>query len=329
MDEPREEDAEERAVGASNEGAAADGLPEDGVPGEDVAGDDAAPQRQSTPFLVLQFFIFPLAIVAVSVAVFVIFGLIAAEGRSARDYLQEVRSGGASRRWQAAFELSKIIQSHKDPALQDPRFVPELVALFEDAIQDDPRVRRYLALALGRVGDARAVPALLNAVGADAGADSEALIYSIWALGAIRDERALPELLRLAGVEDAGVRKAAVHALGSFPGEAAAARLREALQDAVPDVSWNAALALARRGDASCAPVLRGMLDRSRLGATSGLSPEQAEDAILQAVSAAALVQDAEIRSALERLRDGDPSLKVREAALGALRGSPAPVVAP
>src|SRR5262245_39304370 len=84
-------------------------------PGDETPGDaDAeaeAPPRQTTPFLVLQFFVFPMAIVAVCVTVFVIFGLVAGESRGAKEYLSEVRSGGASHRWQAAFELSKVLQS--------------------------------------------------------------------------------------------------------------------------------------------------------------------------------------------------------------------------
>ena len=43
------------------------------------------PERQTTPFLVLQFFIFPMAIVAVCVAVFVIFGLVAGESKGPKD----------------------------------------------------------------------------------------------------------------------------------------------------------------------------------------------------------------------------------------------------
>jgi HEAT repeat protein len=286
---------------------------------------EPAPERQGTPFLVLQFFVFPLAIVASCVAVFVVFGLIAAEGKSAREYVQEVRSGGANRRWQAAFELSKLIQAKKDKQLEDPRFLPELLQLFEDAEKDDPRVRRYLALALGRIGDARAVPALLKVV-AQSGpdADSETLIYSIWALGALKDTAALPELRRLAAAEDAGVRKATVHALGALPGEAARERLVASLQDPVEDVRWNAALALARRGDATAAPVLRGMLDRRHLDDVAGLSPEQREEAMLAAVAAAAQLKDPELTSLLGELQRGDPNLRVRQAASSALaaRGS-------
>ena len=53
-----------------------------------------------------------------------------------------------------------------------------------------------------------------------------------------------------------------VYALGALPGDAQLATLRTALQDAAPDVRWNAAVALARHGNHEGVPVLRQMLDR-------------------------------------------------------------------
>jgi len=283
--------------------------------------------RQTVPFLVLQFFLFPLGIVAVCVAVFVIFGLIAGESRSARDYLAEIRSGSANRRWQAAFELSKVLQSGKDPALGDPRLAAEALTLFQESVKDDPKVRRYLALALGRLGDKKAVPALREAAKEPTAhaetADPETRIYAIWSLGALGDESALPDLMALAADEDAGLRKAATHALGAFDVPAAREALRAALSDAAEDVRWNAALALGQRGDAAAVPVLLQMLDRAHLDTVSGLTPEQREDAMLQAVAGAASVRQPETRAALERLRDSDPNLKVREAARRALGAAP------
>jgi hypothetical protein len=109
-------------------------------------------------------------------------------------------------------------------------------------------VRRYLALALGRLGDKRAVPALIQAAdpSGESPGDADAQIYAVWALGAIGDPEAVPTLVKLAAGEDAGGRKAAVHALGSFPGDASRAA-PAALGDAVrtcagtPRSRWPAA----------------------------------------------------------------------------------------
>jgi HEAT repeat protein len=289
-------------------------------PGDETPDEAAAEPRQTTPFLVLQFFVFPMAIVAVCVTVFVIFGLVAGESRGAKEYLGEVRSGGASRRWQAAFELSKVLQARKDPALQDPKFAEALLELFRDSKNDDPRVRRYLALAMGRLQDPRAVPLLVEALDEDSGqaADAETQVYALWALGAIADPAALPTLVKSARSSDPGLRKTAVHALGSFPADEARAALVEALADAVEDVRWNAAIALARRGDALGAPVLASLLDREHLKA-AGLGPESCEETLLQGVAVAPALKDDGVKKALEKLRDSDPSLKVREAARKAL----------
>jgi HEAT repeat protein len=281
------------------------------------AAPEDAPTRQSTPFLVLQFFIFPLSIVAVCVAVFVVFGMIASEGKGARDHLADVRTGGANRRWQAAYELAKVLQAGRDPALKDPAFTGEVAAVFEGASGDDPRVRRYLALALGRIGDARAVPALLKAVD-DAGAggtrsDPETQVYAVWALGVIGDAQAVPRLVELARGEDAGLRKAAVHALGAFPSEEAHAALRAALSDPVADVRWNAAIALARRRDPAAVPELLAMMDRAQLATVPGLTDEQRSDAMVQAVLAATALPDERLAEAMRGL-ESDPDLKVREA---------------
>jgi HEAT repeat protein len=169
------------------------------------------------------------------------------------------------------------------------------------------------------------VPALLQAArgSAQAPADSETQIYAVWALAAIGDASALPGLLELARAEDPGLRKAVVHALGSFPDARSADTLAAALSDAAEDVRWNAALALARRRDARAAPVLLQMMDRTHLAAIAGLTPEQREEAIEQAAAAAGPVPDPTLRRALQGLVDTDPSPRVQEAARRALATQP------
>ena len=273
------------------------------------------PSGRGVPSRILEFFFFPLVIVAVGVGIFVLFGLITAEGKAPRDYVSLIRSGDSNRRWQAEFELSKVMAVPRDRRPPDPRLADEMVSLFEESGSDDPRVRRFLALALGRLGDARAVPALLaylRAMERGEGGDTETPVYAIWALGAIGDERATPELLALATHDDPGFRKTAVHALGAFGSAEATAALETALGDPVGDVRWNAALALARRGHPGAVPVLEQMLDRQQL---AGVTPEQADEILLQAIAGAAHVEDARLAARLEALGRDDPSLRVRAAA--------------
>ena len=63
------------------------------------------------------------------------------------------------------------------------------------------------------------------------------------------------------------------------------------------------------------------MMDRAHLEQVKELTTEQREDAVLQAVAAGASLSRPDVRATLERLRDGDPNLKVREAARRALGG--------
>ena len=61
------------------------------------------------PALSVQFFLIPLAVVAVVVAVYGGFRLIVADERSPEEYLNEIRTGGRDRRWPAAYELARIM----------------------------------------------------------------------------------------------------------------------------------------------------------------------------------------------------------------------------
>jgi HEAT repeat protein len=276
----------------------------------------AAPRRGAR--LVLDLLVFPLLMVAVGVGIFVLFGLITAEGKGPADYLDLIRSGDSNRRWQAAYELSRVIQARRDPGLSDPRLVGQMVSLFERAEDDDPRVRRFLALALGRLGDPEALPVLLTYLESardGEGQDPETRIYAVWALGAIGEEAAVPELLSLMADEDPGLRKTAAHALGAFRTEEAEVALGRALGDPVGDVRWNAALALARHGDPAAVPVLVEMMDREQLARVEAVTPAQTEQILLQAIQGTVRLADARLASRLAELGESDPSLRVRAAA--------------
>jgi HEAT repeat protein len=278
----------------------------------------------AAPALAVQFFLIPLAVVGITVAVFVGFRSLLADDRKAQDYLAEVRNGGSDRRWPAAYELSRLMADPKVRA--DRTLAPELVRAFVAAKDDDPRVRQYLALAIGRLDPPLPPEAVAELTRTLSSSDGEARISAIWALGSSGDPAVVPTLQPLYQSDDPGVRKMVVYALGALPGDAQLATLRTALEDSTPDVRWNAAVALARKGNHDGVPVLTQMLDRAYVERTVTREVRQDEDrdpiadVMISGLRAAATLKDGQLKSAVSALSQTDRSLKVRQAALEALK---------
>lgn len=279
----------------------------------------------AAPALAVQFFLIPLLVVGVTVLGYVGFRSLVADARTPQDYLNEVRFGGANRRWPAAYELSRLLSDPKVRA--DRSLAPALTKAFEESRNDeDPRVRRYLALALGRLDPPLPPQAVADLAKALDDPDGDARISAIWALGSSGDPSVVPLLQPLYQSSDAGIRKMAVYALGALPGDAQIATLRAALQDAAPDVRWNAALALARHGSREGAPVLRQMLDRAYVeGAVKrdvrvDEDQDPIADVMISGLRGVASLKDESFKPSVRLLSEHDRSLKVRQAALEALK---------
>jgi HEAT repeat protein len=298
---------------------------------------------RAAPALAVQFFLVPLIVVAVMVLVYVGFRSMLAENRTARDYLMDVQNGGTDRRWPAAYELSRLMD---DPHVRADRALgPALVNAFERAKDDDPRIRRYLALAIGRLDPpfpTEAIAALSRSLdepdrapsddmvsrltGRTAGDAGDVRISAIWALGSSGDPQVASRLVPFYGSPDAGIRKMVVYALGALPGETQLTTLRAALEDAAPDVRWNAAIALARHGDGQGAGVIRQMLDRDYVEQVVKRDVRQDDDrdpiaeVMISGLRAAAVLKDGAFRAPIAALSQQDRSLKVRQAALEALK---------
>jgi len=279
----------------------------------------------AAPALAVQFFLIPLVVVAITVSVYVGFRSLLSDSRSPREYLAEVRNGGSDRRWPAAYELSRLMA---DPKVRADRTLgPDLVQAFQ-AAKDDPQVRRYLALAIGRMDPPLPADAVADLTRALDDQDGETRISVIWALGSSGDPAVVSTLqpLYTASANDAGIRKMVVYALGALPGEAQLVTLRAALQDEAPDVQWNAAVALARHGDHGGVPVLRQMLDRPYVEQTVKRDVRADEDSdpiadvMISGLRAAASLKDEALRTRIVELSESDRSMKVRQSALEALK---------
>ena len=306
---------------------------------------DDAPRNPlaAAPALAVQFFLIPLVVVGITVLVYVGFRSMLTEERTPAEYLTEVRYGGWSRQWPAAYELSRLMEDPKVRA--DRSLVPELVKAFDEAREGDPRIRRYLALALGRLEPplpkdaidvltkalddpgAQWTPDIVSRINGWAEIDiNEARIMTIWALGSSGDASVVAKLVPLFDSPDAGIRKMVVYALGALPGDAQLLTLSLALKDDAADVRWNAAVALARHDSAAGVPVLKEMLDRAFVEQTVKRDVRQYEDqdpvadVMISGLRAAAALNDPGLKASVEGLSQQDRSLRVRQAALDALK---------
>lgn len=298
----------------------------------------------------MQLLVIPSLIAVVCLGVMAFFGLLASQSgpRSADECLQKIAAGSSRERWQAAYGLVQYLTA-RDPAdpsrAADAPLAERMVAHFRDLgrdgvgrSRDDELTRRYLAVAMGHLGEPVAVEALRDAARgrslSDASEDvraaaTETRLYCMYALARIGDPVVVPDLLAIANDPDADVRKMAVYALGllAVPSDATVATaLRRALDDSAVDVRWNAALALARRGDAAAEPTIAQLCDRTYLDAIDGMTAPQRAVALQNGVRAARGLATAGLRTRVERLATDDPDGGVRHEARQALAAWGAPL---
>jgi len=263
--------------------------------------------KETPRSILFQFVLFPLGIVLVAVGIFFLFGKLATEQHTIPDYLNTIRSGSSHERWQAAYQLSKSLK--RGEASRYPNLEQDVAAIYEQSKTDDPRIRRYLSMVLGTLGDRRATPVLLDGLN---DRDPDNRIYVLLALGELRDPAAIPRIEQSANDPDKDVRKTAYFTLGEIGDPLAVPALQLGLHDDVPEVRWNAAMGLSRFNDARAVPVLREMLDRSRLNEVRDMREDQKEDVMVMAMAPYVRLGGADARADLQRIAAADPSLRVR-----------------
>lgn len=115
---------------------------------------------------------------------------------------------------------------------------PVLDVLTAQLVRGDIDTRRAAAVALGRIGDRRAVPALIDVL-----SESEPMLLApvAGALAHLGDERAFEPLIALLGQRDPAARQAVIGALNSIGHPAMAARIADLLSSSDPNVRQSAA----------------------------------------------------------------------------------------
>ena len=258
------------------------------------------------------FFVIPFIISIFAVMVFLMIRILTSEPNTARDFLEDVKIGGVTKRWQGAFELSKLLSNPK-MVPKDDSFVNEMINTFEYYSNDkDDRIRQYLALAMGATKDKRYINTLINGL---SGANEGVIQACAFALGNIGDERAVNSLVDLLKSNDAQSRLHSVMALGKIGTNSTNEPLRTMLYDTEPNVRWDAAIGLAKQKDLSSRTILMDLLDREYLNSFSNLDEKERVQIILVAIKVSHHVENDDLKRILEGLKNNDPNLKIREAA--------------
>lgn len=195
----------------------------------------------------------------------------------------------------------------------------EVIHILNDKAHYDAKTRGYMAMALGRFRDPEAENALIQAL-QEVGEEEEAElpIFLMWSIGSSENPNSAKEVARFLNHKNGDLRKTAAYVLGVLGNRSFVPQLERLLEDSANDVQWNAALSLARLGSEKGSAVLTQMLDRDQLR-TRGLNDSQIEPVMVNAAKGFMLIRSSEIIPLLESISKGDPSLKVRQAALAAL----------
>ena len=269
--------------------------------------------------LFYSFFLIPFMIAVFGAVFFLLFKFITYETNSAEDLLNQVKVGSASKRWQSAFELAKILNNPDADPLTDS-FKDQLISAYERSVHDDALVRSYLAMAMGSTKDTTFGKILVS------GLEDETLetrVAAIQALGFLKYYPATKLIRNLIETTDTQTEKlTATIALGMIGDPSTIPHLKKLLEDEEANIRWDAAIALAKMGDNSGAYIIEGLLDREYLKKFKQIDPLEEKRVIMIAIRTASILFDKKFEDKLSLLSKNDQDLSVRNAAIKALENN-------
>ena len=262
------------------------------------------------------FFLIPLIITIFGVMFFFMFKVLTYETSAPEDYLTDIQIGSATKRWQAAFELSKLL-SNPEMVPTDEGFKNKMISIYEHSIHDNPMVRTYMALAMGRTGQQEYGPTLMNGMNDK---DKGSRLAAIKALGLLAYAPAVNGIQEFADEKYSNAeRLAATIALGNMGDKSLIPILQKLLDDEEPNIRWDAAIALAKLEDLSGLQVIVNLLDRSYFEHFTEVDEEEEVQAILVAIQVSSQFPSNLFVTNLLKLAAFDKNMQIRDLAIKTL----------
>jgi hypothetical protein len=262
------------------------------------------------------FFLIPLIITIFGVMFFFIFKVLTFETSSPDDYLTDIQIGSSTKRWQAAYELSKLL-SYPELVPTDEGFKNKMISIYKHSIHDDPMVRTYMALAMGRTGQQAYGSTLMEGMNDK---DRGSRLAAIKALGLLAYAPAVNGIQEFTAKKYSNAaRLAATIALGSMGDKSLIPILQKLLDDEEPNIRWDAAIALAKLEDSSGLQVIVNLLDRSYFDHFTEVDAEEEVQAILIAIQISSQYPSEQFVNNLMKLAALDRNMKIRDLAIKTL----------
>ena len=266
--------------------------------------------------LYYSFFLIPFMIAIFGGVFFLLFNFITYETKDPSELLNQVKIGSATKRWQSAFELSKVLND-PERVPEDPSFKNQMVSAYQHSINDDPLVRSYLAIAMGVSRDNFYEDELLIGLDDENRESRLAAIQSIGMVGSSKCTEKLQKIVSKSDYQDE--RLAATMSLGFIGDPNTVPTLINLLEDNEPNIRWDAAIGLAKMGNESCIPVLSNLMDREYLMTFPELNFDKISKVMMIAIEASNNLQSPAFESKLSALAESEENLKIRNAAIKAL----------
>jgi len=284
---------------------------------ENIKTDEQKKSENSRIYVLFySFFLIPFMIAVFGAVFFLLFKFVTYETNDVEELLNQVKIGSASKRWQSAFELAKVLNNPDRDPLSDS-FKDQLVSAYERSIHDDALVRSYLAMAMGATQDTIFGDPLLDGLKDES---IETRIAAIQALGMIQYAPAVNSISTLIKTADSeSERLSATISLGMIGNISAVPFLIKLLEDEQANIRWDAAIALAKMGNSEGAYIIEGLLDREYLNKFSEIDPVEQKRVLMIAIKTASILFDKRFEDNLISLSKNDKDLSIRDAAIKAL----------
>ena len=267
--------------------------------------------------LFYSFFLLPLMITIFGVMFFLIVKFLTFETEDPYDLLNNIKFGSASKRWQSAYELSKIL-SDEELIPSDNSFKEMFINAYQKSTHDDYKVKMYLILAMGKTKDIYYGDALMGSL------DDELLdirLAAIQSLGQLRYTGATDDLSNFVMSSNYNEEVlASIISLGQIGDKKSISLLKQMLNHEEPNIRWDSAIALAKMNNDSGKFIINDLLNRQYYDSYKNVDQWEEDKAVMTAVQISSQLKDPYFKKNLVTLATYDSNMEIRNTAIQILR---------